>query len=174
MENLNKKAGRDWDNGNHDIDEFIQKAQLKAKNFGQAIEWIEYDKFENVEYLAKGGFGTTFKAVWKDGPIWKYDHNQWRREGKTKVALKCLHNSQDITAEFLKEVESNILAYETSWIVRCFEPKNADNNDLLGVEYSDSLKMDFTKLDINPKDEKIKTHLTLNENILYIKKTHQI
>ncbi|POG73693.1 kinase-like domain-containing protein [Rhizophagus irregularis DAOM 181602=DAOM 197198] len=54
------------------------------------------------------------------------------------------------------------------------EPKNADNNDLLGVEYSDSLKMDFTKLDINPKDEKIKTHLTLNENILYIKKTHQI
>ncbi|CAB4420029.1 unnamed protein product [Rhizophagus irregularis] len=28
------------------------------------------------------------------------------------------------------------------------EPKNADNN-----EYSDSLKMDFTKLDINSKDE---------------------
>ncbi|EXX58355.1 hypothetical protein RirG_198770 [Rhizophagus irregularis DAOM 197198w] len=34
------------------------------------------------------------------------------------------------------------------------EPKNADNNnDLLGIEYSDSLKMDFTKLDINSKDE---------------------
>ncbi|POG79392.1 kinase-like domain-containing protein [Rhizophagus irregularis DAOM 181602=DAOM 197198] len=30
------------------------------------------------------------------------------------------------------------------------EPKNADNNDL---EYSDSLKMDFTKPDINPEDE---------------------
>ncbi|RGB40632.1 kinase-like domain-containing protein [Rhizophagus diaphanus] len=30
------------------------------------------------------------------------------------------------------------------------EPKNADNNDL---EYSDSLKMDFTKLDLNSKDE---------------------
>ncbi|POG68101.1 kinase-like domain-containing protein [Rhizophagus irregularis DAOM 181602=DAOM 197198] len=34
------------------------------------------------------------------------------------------------------------------------EPKNSDNNVLLKVEYSDSLKMDFTKLDINPKDER--------------------
>ncbi|GBC38033.2 kinase-like domain-containing protein [Rhizophagus irregularis DAOM 181602=DAOM 197198] len=34
------------------------------------------------------------------------------------------------------------------------EPKNADDNDnLLGIEYSDSLIMDFTKLNINSKDE---------------------
>ncbi|CAB4380499.1 unnamed protein product [Rhizophagus irregularis] len=104
--------------------------------------------------LTKGGFGTTFKAVWKDGPF-RYYNIQGERKGETKVALKCLHNSQDITAEFLKEVESNILALDDDdWIVRCFEPKNSDNNDLLGVEYSDSLKMDFTKLDINPKDER--------------------
>ncbi|UZO20555.1 uncharacterized protein OCT59_012978 [Rhizophagus irregularis] len=183
---------------------------------------------------SKGGFGTTFKAVWKDGPFRDYNI-QGERKGETKVALKCLHNSQDITAEFLKEVESNILALDDDdWIVRCFdplkrpnaeevrestlklyknsydnevnsviygqvkeadeknkessltiqsplsststlsymthphavytsrlldfknlpEPKNSDNNDLLGVEYSDSLKMDFTKLDINPKDER--------------------
>ncbi|CAB4483432.1 unnamed protein product [Rhizophagus irregularis] len=95
--------------------------------------------------LTKGGFGTVFKAVWKDGPIssWDYDNNQWKREGETKVALKCLHNSQDITAEFLKEVESHIL-------VRGNQPKNADNHDL---EYSDSLRMDFIKLDINFKEE---------------------
>ncbi|CAB4379876.1 unnamed protein product [Rhizophagus irregularis] len=141
--------------GNHDVDEFIQKAQLKAKDEEHIVEWIEYDKFEDVEYLAKGGFGTTFKAVWKDGP-WEinYDNKQLEREGETKVALKCLHNSQGITTEFLKEVESNILVYNSIWIVRCFEPKNADNNnDLLGIEYSDSLKIDFTKLDINSKDE---------------------
>ncbi|POG78670.1 kinase-like domain-containing protein [Rhizophagus irregularis DAOM 181602=DAOM 197198] len=90
------------------------------------MEWIEYDKFEDVEYLAKGGFGTTFKAVWKDGHIWGWDFNinvsKLRRESKTKVALKCLHNSQDITADFLKEVESNILVYESkcNYIVRCF------------------------------------------------------
>ncbi|CAB4412557.1 unnamed protein product [Rhizophagus irregularis] len=34
------------------------------------------------------------------------------------------------------------------------EPKNADNNDdLHGIEYSDSLIIDFTKQDINSKDE---------------------
>ncbi|GBC20409.2 kinase-like domain-containing protein [Rhizophagus irregularis DAOM 181602=DAOM 197198] len=114
-------------------------AQLKAEKLKSVIEWIEYDKFEDVEYLAKGGFGTTFKAVWKDGP-WTINNSQLEREGETKVALKCLHNSQGITTEFLKEVESNILVYDSGWIVRCFE-------------YSDSLKMDFTKLDINSKEE---------------------
>jgi hypothetical protein len=94
---------KNWTSGNNVVDEFIQKSQLKAKNLFQLIEWIEYDKFEDVEYLAKGGFGTTFKAVWRDGPIDnKYD--LWERVGKTKVALKCLHNSQGITTEFLKEV----------------------------------------------------------------------
>ncbi|UZO13074.1 uncharacterized protein OCT59_004580 [Rhizophagus irregularis] len=75
---------------------------------------------------AKGGFGTTFKAVWKDGP-WNinYGNKQLERNGETKVALKCLHNSQDITAGFLKEVESNILACESNsstvdYLIRCF------------------------------------------------------
>ncbi|POG69101.1 kinase-like domain-containing protein [Rhizophagus irregularis DAOM 181602=DAOM 197198] len=108
--------------GNHVVDEFIQKAQLKAKDEDHIIEWIEYDKFENVEYLAKGGFGTTFKAVWKDGLMynWDYENDQWKRNGKKKVALKCLHDSQDITADFLKEIESNILVYSLGFTVRCF------------------------------------------------------
>jgi hypothetical protein len=89
---------KNWTSGNNDVDEFIRKAQLKANNNFQLIEWIEYDKFEDVEYLAKGGFGTTFKAVWREG-----------RDGETKVALKCLHNSQGITTEFLKEVSYFII-----------------------------------------------------------------
>ena len=62
--------------------------------------------------MAKGGFGTTYKAIWKDGFIahWDFENNQWRRikdnEEGYQVALKCLHNSQDITAEFLREVGS--------------------------------------------------------------------
>ncbi|CAB4483458.1 unnamed protein product [Rhizophagus irregularis] len=145
--------------GNHDVDEFIQIAQLKARKVKQIIEWIEYDKFEDVEYLAKGGFGTTFKAVWKDGP-WKtkYINDPWERKGETKVALKCLHNSQDIATDFLKEVESNILVYSSGWTVRCYgitkdpktKPKNVDNDDL---EYLGSLRIDFTKLDINSESD---------------------
>ena len=101
---------KNWTSGNHDVDEFIQKAQLKAKNKYQVLEWIEYDRFENVEYLAKGGFGTTYKAIWKDGYLdYDYENHQQlvRRKDDEKghpVALKCLHNSQDITVEFLREV----------------------------------------------------------------------
>ncbi|POG78622.1 kinase-like domain-containing protein [Rhizophagus irregularis DAOM 181602=DAOM 197198] len=127
---------KNWTSGNHDVDEFIQKAQLKASSYDKIIEWIEYDKFEDVKYLAKGGFGTTFKAVWKEGHIsdWDYNNNKWRRKSETKVALKCLHNSQDITADFLKEVESNILVYNVGWIVRCFGiTKDPKTNDFMMV-----------------------------------------
>ena len=103
---------QNWTSGNHDVDKFIQKMQLKAEDDTRVIEWIEYDRFENIEYLAKGGFGTTFKAIWKDGPIekWNSVNNQWEREKRYwhhpnyPVALKCLHNSQNITNEFLSEV----------------------------------------------------------------------
>ncbi|UZO17049.1 uncharacterized protein OCT59_008412 [Rhizophagus irregularis] len=216
------------------IDKLITDKELKERYKKNGL--CRNCKQPNIDYYycrsTKGGFGTTFKAVWKDGP-WKinYDNNQLERKGKTGVALKCLHNSQDITADFLKEVESNILEYDSCWIVRCFdplkrpnanelhesiwklyegisynkvdsviceqvkeadetnkkssssvqspisststlsymthpqavyisrllnfknlpEPINADNEDL---EYSDSLRMDFTKLDINSKDER--------------------
>ena len=99
---------KNWTSGNRDIDWFIQKTQLKAKMYYEVIEWVKYDRFEDVEYLAKGGFGTTYKAIWKDGYIayWNSENNQWERLGEHKVALKCLHNSQDITTEFLREVRS--------------------------------------------------------------------
>ena len=87
----------------------MSKTQLEAKSSSKILEWIEYDRFENIEYLAKGGFGTTYKATWKDGLIqyWDSENNQWKRitlDYEKEVALKCLDKSQDITDEFLKEV----------------------------------------------------------------------
>src|SRR5581483_10150409 len=72
---------QNWTSGNRIVDKFIQKIQLKATFYREVLEWIEYDRFENVEYLAKGGFGTTFKAIWKDGAImeWDSENNQWTR-----------------------------------------------------------------------------------------------
>ena len=45
---------QNWTSGNHDVDEFIQNAQLKAKNHREVLEWIDYYRFGNVENLAKG------------------------------------------------------------------------------------------------------------------------
>jgi hypothetical protein len=69
---------KNWTSGNNEVDKFIQNAQLKAKYYYEILEWIEYDGFENVEYLAKGGFGTIHKAIWKDGYIleWDSENNQ--------------------------------------------------------------------------------------------------
>ncbi|GBC10585.1 hypothetical protein RclHR1_09750002 [Rhizophagus clarus] len=134
-----KQNFKSWTSGNNVVDKFIREAQLKAKNRYQILEWIEYDKFEDIEYLAKGGFGTTYKAIWKDDPFWEKNYGgEWQKNGETKVALKCLHNSQDISAEFFKELESNIIASESGlgWVVRCFgitkDPKT--NNFMMVME----------------------------------------
>ena len=103
---------KNWTSKNCDIDECIQNSQLKAKCCEEVLEWIEYDKFENVEYLAKGGFGITYKAIWNEGYVisWDSENDQWKRIKKNyPIVLKCLNNSQDITGEFLKEVRYGFL-----------------------------------------------------------------
>ncbi|GBB97327.1 hypothetical protein RclHR1_02970002 [Rhizophagus clarus] len=110
---------KNWTSGNIEVDEFIQKSQLKAKNYVKILEWIEYDRFENVEYLAKGGFGTIYKAIWKDGYI---------------LVLKCLHNSQDITAEFLREIELHIVVGDSLSVINCHGiTKDPESNNFMIV-----------------------------------------
>src|SRR5436305_4837941 len=70
---------KNWTSGNHDIDEFIQKTQLNAKSHRKVLEWIEYDRFENIKHLARGGYGIISKAIWKDGYVLGVDfvNNEW-------------------------------------------------------------------------------------------------
>ncbi|GBB84811.1 hypothetical protein RclHR1_02170016 [Rhizophagus clarus] len=110
-----------------EFDRFIQKAQLKAKYFWKILEWIKYDQFENVEYLAKGGFRITYKTIWKDGYIvrWNSKNSRWERSKLLSniycenypVVLKRLDNSQNIAAEFLKEIESHIII-DSRYVIR--------------------------------------------------------
>src|SRR5437764_12908119 len=96
-----------WTSGNKEIDEFIQKFQLNATCHQEVLEWIPYEKFKDVKYLAKGGFGTVHKAEWIDGYIWYWNINQtkWHRTYANEVCvLKCLNDSQNLTADFLQEV----------------------------------------------------------------------
>ena len=88
-----------WTSGNKEIDEFIQNFQLNATRYEEVLEWIPYEKFENIEYLAKGGFGIVHKAKWIDGYIhcWNSSQNKWYRPRSQYVALKCLNNSQNLT-----------------------------------------------------------------------------
>ena len=54
---------------NKDIDSLINEcAEIDDK-----FEWIPFERFTNVEYLAKGDFGSIYKASWLDSPI-KYPY----------------------------------------------------------------------------------------------------
>src|SRR5947209_4381413 len=70
-----------WTSGNKEIDEFIQNFQSNATCEEEVLEWIPYEKFSDIEYLAKGGFGTVHKAEWIDGYIeyWNTSQNKWNR-----------------------------------------------------------------------------------------------
>ena len=96
---------KNWTSGNPSIDEFIQKTQLKAKCPKEVLEWIDYNRFEDVEYLAKGRFGTVHKAIWKDGSIYCWDsvNNQWIRSSISFTYIG-LPNSTNITVEIIKVV----------------------------------------------------------------------
>ena len=93
-----------WTSGNKEIDEFIQKFQLNATRWEEVLEWIPYEKFSDIEYLAKGGFGTVHKAKWIDGRIenWNISQAKWNRDANEYIVLKYLNNSQNLTTDFYK------------------------------------------------------------------------
>jgi len=101
---------KNWTSGNQEIDEIIQKYQLRGSE-GVNLEWIPYNRFKNIEYLAEGGFGKVYRATWKDGQIqyWDIKNGRWKRQKDAfndwgKVVLKSLNHSQNITADFLHEI----------------------------------------------------------------------
>jgi serine/threonine protein kinase len=98
---------KNWTSGNNDIDKIIQDSQLSDHyETKKALEWIPYDRFHNIKYIAKGGFGKVYKANWIDGPIdkWSKKHNNWIRKNNKDVALKKLNNSKKFSLEFMSEV----------------------------------------------------------------------
>ena len=101
---------KNWTSGNDDIDKFIQHTQLSANNWDKVLEWIPYDRFYDIKFIAKGGFGNVYKAIWIDGCIdkWDNENQNWKRykldNNEFVVALKSLNNSKNVTTEFINEV----------------------------------------------------------------------
>ena len=106
IDNL-KRNFTNWTSGNEKIDNFILEMQLKINCQKDIVfEWIPCNQFSDIKEIGKGGFATVYSAIWKDGPL-KYDEDTEKYIKSTpnyQVALKCLHNSQNITNEFLNEV----------------------------------------------------------------------
>jgi hypothetical protein len=90
--------------GNKAVDDFIRYTAKLRRGF---MEFVPYDNFKDIEFIAEGGFSKVYKATWIDGPIVFYsDGSKWKykRRGTTTVALKELHNSKNINSKELNEV----------------------------------------------------------------------
>jgi hypothetical protein len=72
----------------------------------KVIEWIPYNRFQDITYLTEGGFSKIYTAFWIDGPfiIWNSKEQQLIRLGRRKVVLKRLENVENANQDWLNEV----------------------------------------------------------------------
>src|SRR3954451_23593530 len=92
-----------WTSGNEEIDHFLQNSQLNSINPQTFLEWIPYDRLQNIKYLDKASRSTLYSAIWTDGPkiLWNQKNQEYKRS-KIKVLVKMYHKDQ--INEILKEV----------------------------------------------------------------------
>ena len=88
IENLIDKCG------NKEMARLLYEIKLNSVNTVH-IRWIPFNEFQNIKYLAKGGFGEVQKAEWAGS----YHDNK-----TVEVVLKRLYNSRDKILDILKEV----------------------------------------------------------------------
>ena len=75
----------------------------RASQYDMIFEWIPYNQLNDIKEINKGDFATIYSATWNDGPLF-YNYVEYKRKPGKKVALRCMHNSQNITNELLNEV----------------------------------------------------------------------
>src|SRR5215213_8583063 len=87
--------------GNPEIDNLIYESQLKTNHYYSNLEWIPYDRFQDIKSIGEGGFANIFSATWLDGEP-EYSNTK-QRTSPIRVALKKLKNSENMEA-FINEV----------------------------------------------------------------------
>ncbi|PKY22220.1 kinase-like protein [Rhizophagus irregularis] len=101
-----------WASGNEEIDNFIQKIHNDHSDL--AFEWIPYNQFYEIEETGKNRFMTVYSAKWKDGPLYKKNswYEEYTRDSNKKVALKCLHSSQNIIEILVNKVKKYSIGHK--------------------------------------------------------------
>ncbi|CAB5372471.1 unnamed protein product [Rhizophagus irregularis] len=86
----------DYMNNNTNINPFkvYKFIEKHLHTYRIEIKWIPYSQIKNLRKIAEGGFSIIYKAIWVDGSL------------DRDVAIKRLHNSQNISKYFLDELKS--------------------------------------------------------------------
>ncbi|CAG8777676.1 38810_t:CDS:2, partial [Gigaspora margarita] len=123
-----------WTTGNKFFDFWIQNFQLKFyARSNRVIEWVPYEKFQNIEIKASGGFGIVYIAKWMDGSIHSWDayKQKFLRGMPGPVILKSMKIPEIQSENFYQEILVHItVSLESPYIVSCYgltkEPKSGD------------------------------------------------
>ncbi|CAG8522476.1 19152_t:CDS:2 [Dentiscutata erythropus] len=93
-----------WTSGDDGLDRFIQQTQLETPDPRYHMQWIPFENFSDIKFVAKGGHSSVFSATWinKTDQVWD-GAKQAFVEKPLVVALKSLKNSQILSEEFLDE-----------------------------------------------------------------------
>ncbi|RHZ84043.1 hypothetical protein Glove_86g128 [Diversispora epigaea] len=123
-----------WTSGDTEIDELIQQTQLKANKCTEIIEWISFNKFEDVKCLA---FGTAYKAIWLDGCIeyWDHEKKNWSRLRSQNVCLKSFNTSTNRSA-FLKEIKNQLKFQGESTKIYGITKNPSENEYMIVMQYA--------------------------------------
>ena len=106
VRNYLKANFENWTSGNNDIDNLIQKCQMKAISPDMIPEWIPYNNLRNIKYLTKGRFSEIYTANWVGGRYeeWNSKEKKLKRAGNHIVVLKKLENVESANKSWFEEV----------------------------------------------------------------------
>src|ERR1051325_1436419 len=115
--NSTKENFRYWTSENIEIDELIRHTQLSASQACEYLEWIPFERFDFVKYIGSGGFSSVYSAIWMEGPrrTWDDAAQEWTRTGPTKIALKRLDNSLNISSSYVTQVVFQVYMLPTKF-----------------------------------------------------------
>src|SRR3954462_12046436 len=77
-----------WTSGNSEIDKFIKDTIYNAKERNYYydkcplfLEWVPFDRFEDINQIGEGGFAKVYSANWIDGRsnYTKQDNGSWKK-----------------------------------------------------------------------------------------------
>ncbi len=105
-----KKIGKAWcykcdqgkTSGNNEMDKLIYKLQKKTKHHQHNLEWISYNRLQDIKHICNGGFAAIYSATWLDGA--PKNSRTKERTSPIPVVLKQIKNSNNMTEVFINEV----------------------------------------------------------------------
>jgi serine/threonine protein kinase len=122
-----------WSSENKEIDELIQNCQKNFLKPDFIVEWIPYNKLEDIQYMTPGRFNKV-KALWTEGKFvnWDYERQELKRFGPHFIAVKYINMNKE---QWLQEIKAYLLLSSTiSPVIRSYGlSKDYGNNNYMVI-----------------------------------------